>query len=76
MEGRGSVSGGVWMCERRGVEVQWEKFRKGWLVNNEVSFHLQLRGMGERCKLPHRGLGRSPRSQCFITHLSSESNTL
>ena len=23
---------------------------------------VQLGGMGERCKLPHRGLGRSPRS--------------
>ena len=66
---------GMWKCEWRGMEVQGQiqKFRKGWLVNTEVSFHLQLGGMGERCKLPHRGLGRSPRSQC---HLSSESNTL
>ena len=65
----------MWKCEWRGVELQGQiqKFQKGWLVNTEVSFHLQLRGMGERCKLPHRGLGRS---QCFITHLSSESNTL
>ena len=23
-------------------------------------------GMGERCELPHRGLGRSPRSQRFL----------
>ena len=26
----------------------------------------QLEGMGERCELPHRGLGRSPRSQRFL----------
>ena len=26
----------------------------------------QLGGMGERCMLPHRGLGRSPRSQRFL----------
>ena len=26
----------------------------------------QLGGVGERCKLPHRGLGRSPRSQRFL----------
>ena len=26
----------------------------------------QLGGMGERCKLPHGGLGRSPRSQRFL----------
>ena len=26
----------------------------------------QLGGLGERCKLPHRGLGRSPRSQRFL----------
>ena len=26
----------------------------------------QLGGMGERCELPHRGLGRSPRSQRFL----------
>ena len=26
----------------------------------------QLGGMGERCKLPHWGLGRSPRSQRFL----------
>ena len=26
----------------------------------------QLEGMGERCKLPHRGLGQSPRSQRFL----------
>ena len=28
--------------------------------------HSQLGGMGERCKLPHRGLGQSPRSQRFL----------
>ena len=28
--------------------------------------HSQLGGMGERCKLPHRGLGKSPRSQRFL----------
>ena len=27
---------------------------------------VQLGGMGERCELPHRGLGRSPRSQRFL----------
>ena len=27
---------------------------------------LQLGGMGERCKLPHRGLGRSPRIQRIL----------
>ena len=26
----------------------------------------QLGGMGERCELPHRGLGRSPASQRFL----------
>ena len=26
----------------------------------------QLGGMGERCELPHRGLGQSPRSQRFL----------
>ena len=26
----------------------------------------QLGGVGERCKLPHQGLGRSPRSQRFL----------
>ena len=26
----------------------------------------QLGGMGERCKLPHRGLGLRPRSQRFL----------
>ena len=28
--------------------------------------HSQLGGMGERCKLPHRGLGQNPRSQRFL----------
>ena len=32
----------------------------------------QLGGMGERCKLPHRGLGRSPRSQRVLRCKSSE----
>ena len=27
----------------------------------------QQGGMGERWKLPHRGLGLRPRSQCFLT---------
>ena len=26
----------------------------------------QLGGMGERCELPHRGLGQSPRSQRLL----------
>ena len=26
----------------------------------------QLGSMGEHCKLPHWGLGRNPRSQCFL----------
>ena len=33
----------------------------------------QLGGMGERCELPHRGLGRSPRSQRFLRLKNSKS---
>ena len=33
----------------------------------------QLRGVGESCKLPHRGLGRRPRSFASYHYCSSES---
>ena len=33
----------------------------------------QLRGVGESCKLPHRGLGRRPRSFASYYYCSSES---
>ena len=32
----------------------------------------QLGGMGERCKLPHRGLGRSPRSFAILLYSNHE----
>ena len=35
----------------------------------------QLGGMGERCELPHRGLGRSPRSQRFLRLKNSKNYT-
>ena len=35
----------------------------------------QLGGMGERCELPHRGLGRSPRSQRFLRLKHSKNYT-
>ena len=35
----------------------------------------QLGGMGERCELPHRGLGRSPRSQRFLLLKNSKNYT-
>ena len=37
----------------------------GW-VREEVPFSPQLGGMGERCKLPQRGLGQIPRSSATI----------
>ena len=32
----------------------------------------QLGGLGERCKLPERGLGRSPSRQRFLVHFRPE----
>ena len=36
----------------------------------------QLGGVGERCKLPHRGLGRSPRSFASYHYCFSESTAV
>ena len=35
----------------------------------------QLGGMGERCELPHRGLGLRPRSQRFLSLKNSKNDT-
>jgi len=38
----------------------------------EVGPRIQLGGLGERCKLPQRGLGRSPSRNRFLVHFSPE----
>ena len=65
--GRGGGGGG-W-GHRRGCGKGWCEVVGGAApgrVREGGTPPAQLGGVGERCKLPHRGLGRSPRSQRFL----------
>ena len=72
-EGRRNLSGGSRNWEggghRRGCGNGWGEVVGGSApgrVREGGTPPAQLGGVGERCKLPHRGLGRSPRSQRFL----------
>ena len=64
--GRGGGGGGG---HRRGCGKGWGEVVGGAApgrVREGGTPPAQLGGVGECCKLPHRGLGRSPRSQRFL----------
>ena len=46
------------------------RYKRGWVREGRCPLPLQLGGRGERCKLPHWGLGRSPRSFSSFALLS------
>ena len=69
--GGGGGSGGSrnWEGHRRGCGKGWGEVvgvAAPGSVREGGTPPAQLGGVGERCKLPHRGLGLRPRSQRFL----------
>ena len=61
-----SITGELGRGHRSGCGKGWGKVVDGAAPGRVREEGTQLGGVGERCKLPHRGLWRSPRSQRFL----------